>query len=79
MEKENSVLSIKKIANTLILKKEKGAGLFISSNNSIVITIPNLCTILRYLVLNNLLSYKTLEGILEEYHSFSGEMRSFDE
>lgn len=74
----DNVISIKKIYNNLIIKHEVGDGLFISTKNSLIISIPNLCTIIRFLVMNNFLHYKVLEGILEEYNSFSGDLSKYD-
>jgi hypothetical protein len=38
----DDVISIKKIFNNLVIKQEVGKGMFISTKNSIIISIPNL-------------------------------------
>ena len=42
---------------------------FITSGNGIVISIQTLAHIINYLVQNNIMSFKVLEGILEEYNT----------
>jgi hypothetical protein len=44
---------------------------FISSNSGFVISIETLAHIINYLVQNNIMSHKVLEGILEEYNTRS--------
>jgi hypothetical protein len=69
--KNQPSLKITRLArlNTLILKQSENSTFFISSQNGIVIGIPSLLFIIRFLILNNIIDYRTLEGILEEYHS----------
>lgn len=58
--------------NTLVIKNERGVGLFKSTRDSLIITINNLATLLRFLIFNNFLSVKVLEGLVEEYYTFKG-------
>ena len=74
---QQNVVSIKKIFNNLVIKKEVGDGLFISSKNSIIISIPSLCALLKFMLLNKYISPKVLEGLLEEYNSFSGDIDNY--
>jgi hypothetical protein len=60
--------------NTLVIKNEGGRGLFTSTNNSIIISIPSLATLLKFLIFNGFLSVKVIEGILEEYYTFKGNL-----
>jgi len=55
--------------NTLVINKEKSDRFFVSTETGIVISVPALATLLKFLVMNNFISHKVLEGILEEYHS----------
>ena len=55
--------------NTLVMKQSQNNTFFISTQNGIVISIPALMFIIRFLILNNLIDSKVIEGILEEYHS----------
>lgn len=62
-------LSITRIPylNTLVLRQVGDRKFFISAQDSIVIDIPGLAFIIKYLVINNIMSIKVLEGIIEEY------------
>jgi len=55
--------------NTVVIKQLEGKGCFISAPDAIVISIPNLAYILHFMVMNDYMSPKVLEGILEEYYS----------
>lgn len=72
-----NVVSIKKIFNNLIIKKEVGNGLFISSKNSIIISIPSLCSLLKFMLMYGYISPKILEGLLEEHNSFAGDLERY--
>jgi hypothetical protein len=65
-----SSLTVTKIPylNTIVIKK-RGRPFFISTKDSIVIDIFGLAFIIKFLVMNNLISYRILEGILDEYNS----------
>lgn len=54
--------------NTLVIR-QRGRKFFISTQDSVVIDIPGLSFLLKFLVMNNLFSYRILEGILDEYRS----------
>jgi len=58
--------------NTLVIKNEIGRGLFITTTNSLMISIPNLATLLKFLVFNGFLNVKVLEGLMEEYYTSIG-------
>lgn len=62
-------LSITRIPylNTLVLRQVGDRKFFISAQDSIVIDIPGLAFIIKCLVINNIMSIKVLEGIIEEY------------
>jgi hypothetical protein len=59
--------------NSLVLRQEGGNGFFIAADNSIIITIKTLAYIIQFLVNNNYMSSKVLEGILEEYCTSKGD------
>ena len=65
-----NTLSVKRIFNNLVLRQEGGQQFFISTTDSIIISIPKLSTILKFLVLNNFMSIKVLEGIVQEYYMY---------
>lgn len=54
--------------NTIVIK-QKGGKFFISTRDSVVIDIVGLSFIIKFLVMNNIVSYRVLEGILDEYKS----------
>lgn len=59
--------------NTLVIKQTDGRDFFISAEDSIVISISSLSFILKFLVINGLMSVKVLEGIASEYYSLRNE------
>jgi hypothetical protein len=61
--------------NTLVIK-QSGGQFFVTDKDSIVIDIFGLSAILKFMVFNNILSHKVLEGILEEYYSYGTEIKS---
>lgn len=52
--------------NTLVIKQLDGKGFFLTAPDSIIITVSSLSFILKFLLANNMISTKLLEGILEE-------------
>lgn len=66
----DSKLTVTKIPylNTIVIK-QTGKKFFVSTQDSVVIDVPGLSFILKFLVMNNILSYRVLEGILDEYRS----------
>lgn len=42
----------------------------ILTDTSVIISISNIFAIIKFLVFNKILSYKALEGVLEEYYTF---------
>lgn len=55
--------------DTVVIKKNPGSKLFISTQESIMINIEVLYHIIRAMLLNNLLDPKVFEGILEEINT----------
>lgn len=69
-------LKIFKIPNmNLLVIKQSGGNYFVATNDSIVIDIFGLSSILKYLLVSELLSPKVLEGVLEEYYSYAQDIR----
>ncbi len=67
-DSKDPTISITKIPfmNTLVIKQD-GRPFFITSRNSIVIDVPGLMFLLKFLLFNGLISDKALKGLLEEY------------
>ena len=63
-----SKLIISKIPNlnVLVIKLTPGSRFFMSTTNSLIISVPNLATLIKYLVKGNFISIKVLEGIISE-------------
>jgi hypothetical protein len=72
-----SKLKVTKIPNlnTIVIRQEEDRDFFITSSDSIVISVSSLMFILHFLVMNGYISQKTLEGILEEYYTDKGRER----
>lgn len=70
MENDNGVsrLTVTKLPhiNTIVIK-QKGRRFFISTQDSVVIDVAGLSFLIKFLVVNNIISHRILEGILEEY------------
>lgn len=60
-------ITVQKIKNlnTLVIKQKEGR-FFISTDDSIIISIDSFAFLLKFLVLNNYVSKKVLETILQE-------------
>ena len=52
--------------NLIVIKKEDTNRFFLTTSDSLIISVPNLATLLKYLVKNGMLDKKVLEGILSE-------------
>jgi len=64
----NARLTVTKLPhlNTLVIK-QTGRRFFISTSNSIVIDIVGLSFLIKFLIVNKIISHRILEGILDEY------------
>jgi hypothetical protein len=58
--------------NTLVIRQDRERSFFVASPTSLVIGISTLAFLLKFLIDNEYISYKILEGVLEEYHSNKG-------
>jgi hypothetical protein len=52
--------------NCIVIRQDTNNEFFISTKDSIVFGIPTLSFILKFLVANNYINKKLLEGVLEE-------------
>lgn len=64
-------LSILSLAgtDTLIIRKQKDSNFFITAPDSIIISKDSLIMLVNFLVTNNFLSPKVIEGIIEESYT----------
>jgi hypothetical protein len=56
--------------NSLVLKQTDGHDFFISASNTVIISVPSLAFILKFLIMNGFMSRKVLEGILSETEEY---------
>jgi hypothetical protein len=54
--------------NTIVIKKDKNDNFFITSPDSIVISVFNFSILLKVMLYQNKISPKMLEGLLSEYY-----------
>lgn len=59
----------------VIVIKQSGGKFFVSTKDSIVIDLFGLSSILKYLLISNIVSPKLLEGVLEEYYSYAADSK----
>ena len=55
--------------NVLVIKQdmsESGQHYFISTKDSLIISIPSLASLVKFLIVNGFMSKKVLQGILSE-------------
>lgn len=55
-------------SNILVIKKEEN-NFFISGDNSIIISVPNLSYLLKYMLVSGVISPKVLQAVLDEYYA----------
>jgi hypothetical protein len=54
--------------NTIVLRQQNG-HFFVATKDSFVIDVYGLSFIIKFLIMNNIISHRILEGILDEYYS----------
>ena len=57
------------LLNTLVIRQFGGQDFFISAKDSIVISIPALSFLLKFLLGSGVVSVKLLEGIIQEHYA----------
>lgn len=60
-----SILDIKHL-DTIVIRQYEGLDFFVGTKEAIIISIPVLVFIIKFLIINNIMSKKVLEGLLEE-------------
>jgi hypothetical protein len=58
--------------NLIVIKQYEGKDFFIATPDSIVISVQSLSFILKFIIENNIMSPRVIEGILEEYYTDKG-------
>lgn len=60
--------------DTIVIKQTGGNAFFVSTQDSIVLHMFGLTSILKFLLFSRIMSPKVLEGLLEEYNSYVREI-----
>jgi len=55
--------------DTLVIRKNSDSRVFILTDDSIIIGKDTLVVLLKYMMINNMINYKIIEGLLEEVHT----------
>ncbi len=55
--------------NTLVIKKDKDENFFVTSSDSIIISVFNFSSLLKFMVFKRILSPKVLQEIVDEYYN----------
>lgn len=69
MKKDSISISALPGTDTLVIRKDKDSRVFILTDDSIIISKSTLIVLLKYMMKNNIINHKTLEGLLEELHT----------
>lgn len=62
-------IGVTRLKDLIIIKKEKESEFFISSSDSFIISVPNLASLLKFMLDKSLLSPKVIQGVLDEYNN----------
>lgn len=70
----DNVVKVLKIdnLNTLVIRQLGEQSFFTTTKDSIIISVPHLAVLLKYLLVRGYLNKKIIEGVLEEYNSLEG-------
>ena len=69
MKKDSISVTLLPGTDTLVIQKEDDSRVFILTKNSIIISRNTLVVLLKYMMHNNLINHRVLEGLLEELHT----------
>lgn len=69
MNKDSISITALSGTDTLIIRKNADSRVFILTDDSIIISKDTLVVLLKYMMINNLINPKVLEGLLEEVHT----------
>lgn len=66
-------VQVTKFQNIFIIRKDRDINFFTTGKDSIVISSFNFFALLKYLLFTNIISPKSLEGLLGEYYDTTRE------
>lgn len=69
MNKDSISITVLPGTDTLVIRKNATSRVFILTDDSIIISRDTLVVLLKYMVMNDLINHKILEGLLEELHT----------
>ena len=64
-----SKIKVCKLKNLYIIKKEDDCDFFYTTNDSFIIPTFNFSALIKFMLVRELLSEKTLQGVLDEYRN----------
>lgn len=69
MNKDNVSITLLPGTETLVIRKNSDSRVFILTVDSIIISRNTLIVLLKYMMEHNMINHKTVEGLLEEFHT----------
>jgi hypothetical protein len=69
MKKDSISVTLLPNTDTLVIRKSSDSRVFILTDNSIIISKDTLVVLLKYMMKNDLINHKIIEGLLEELHT----------
>jgi hypothetical protein len=69
MKKDSISVTLLPNTDTLVIRKSSDSRVFILTDNSIIISKDTLVVLLKYMMKNDLINHKIMEGLLEELHT----------
>jgi hypothetical protein len=69
MNKDSISVTLLPGTETLVIRKDSDSRVFILTSDSIIISKNTLIVILKYMMEHDMINHKTLEGLLEEFHT----------
>lgn len=69
MKKDSISITALPGTDTLVIRKESDSRVFILTDDSIIISKGTLVVLLKYMMEHNMINHKTIEGLLEEFHT----------
>jgi hypothetical protein len=69
MKKDSISVTILPGTDTLVIRKDSSSRVFILTDDSIIISRDTLVVLLKYMLTNEIINHKIMEGLLEELHT----------
>jgi len=69
MNKDSISITLLPGTETLVIKKAIDSRVFILTTDSIIMSRNTLIVILKYMMEHDMINHKTIEGLIEEFHT----------